>query len=505
MKRFFHFYIFFGWFIVSVSCVKAQDTLVFARWNKSEVTVNNRGGLGLTNFPAIEYPANSTKFAVRKFSFWITGKKGTDTFAVVDDVFSNKTTWAPGPMALTGSSRKHVLTSEWPGLLKVSVGDILFHKTNYKNPGYTVSNNIKQWPGSYGVNNFPSAIAAFADLNGNGIYEPENGDYPWIQGSETVYSMQSDSLQLSNIKQSQTDLDMSVQWFHVDNVDSVSDVIFFRNTLCNRGNSNYSDVRVSAVNDLYLGNPLDNYLSTRVKYHAMTGYNSSDSDDIYGKSCPVVSWGWLNTQLGSSVYIENSNDIVRGIPQKDKEYFFLSRGFWKTGKYVSYGSSGIDDTVASKFVFSANDPAFPGKTWDEGAFGNPSGRRTGLISTVGFELTAGSCIVRDGFVSIIANTKDFNKADSVIGIIRNYYNASDFTLGLKNNFTAKSGDVWPNPVSTFSMLNVPISNGYATISAASGKVVKQVYISDNQVFIDLKPGVYILKTPEFNKRFVVVQ
>ncbi|MBK8414466.1 MAG: hypothetical protein IPL22_08125 [Bacteroidetes bacterium] len=53
-----------------------------------------------------------------------------------------------------------------------------------------VPTNIADWLVS--IHLFSRVLAPFADFNSNGIYDPQNGDYPYILGDESIYSIFND-------------------------------------------------------------------------------------------------------------------------------------------------------------------------------------------------------------------------------------------------------------------------------------------------------------------------
>src|SRR5690606_18073642 len=73
---------------------------------------------------------------------------------------------------------------------KVSKTEIDHHKLNYSNQNYVMPWTIEYWPGN-GIASRGEAdwLAPFADLNGNGIYEPHLGEHPIIAGDQAIFFM----------------------------------------------------------------------------------------------------------------------------------------------------------------------------------------------------------------------------------------------------------------------------------------------------------------------------
>lgn len=64
------------------------------------------------------------------------------------------------------------------------------HLTNWSSSGYSIPNEILDWPANGNIYVGEAMnLAPFVDLNGNGTYEPAQGDYPEIPGDECLYAI----------------------------------------------------------------------------------------------------------------------------------------------------------------------------------------------------------------------------------------------------------------------------------------------------------------------------
>ena len=86
----------------------------------------------------------------------------------------------PGPIS---GSYDNDYKSKYVRIWKTDRGMIANHVNNYNNPEYEMPEEISTWPGNGDPENGEAAqLAPYYDKNENGIYEPNQGDYPLIRG-----------------------------------------------------------------------------------------------------------------------------------------------------------------------------------------------------------------------------------------------------------------------------------------------------------------------------------
>lgn len=472
----------------------AQDTAVKIDFSNFTIQARNNNGLGSASKMAIEYPSNSTKSAVKKMDFWVTGMSSNkDTVAVVADVFGNKSSWVQGPFAISGP-RNHVSIGEWNPFLQLSRSEIEYHKSHFKDKNYQPILGIQDWPSNYSVNGFPKVLAGFVDVNLDGFYTPNTGDYPFVPGQRQLFTLASDSAKAMFPAANATPLDLAVLWYR-DDSDSTSNTLFFRTTLCNRGVTAFDNVKISAVTDFALGDQSDNLLSTDAAHNALIGYNKQGGDAIYGLNPPAVVIGWLSRQASNTMYFENIQENVKGFPVTQSDFYQLSNSRWKTGKHLSFGSNGLDGTNFARFVYSnGTDTAYQGKDWDETP-GN-EGHRTGLISTGGWTISPGACVLADGHITIIPDDPDSAVWPSALNAVEAFYKKQDYALGfLKPQFQKEiQSAFFPNPVKQGERIYVKSSTpmNYTVFSVINSQLVWGFRSDALGTEITLPAGVYVV-------------
>lgn len=331
---------------------------------------------------------------------WITGRNSKGVRAgSVCDVFSDSSNFLPGPLELGGTAAANA--ASWNRVFVVSESEILKHKRSYKLPNYSVPASLADWPGN-GPQGFDAVLAPYADVDRNGSYNPQQGDYPFVGGTACAYTIAND-LNGAGWKQGRS---MGVEVQQMARVFAKQGqelpAVLLRYTLHNRSLEDYSGVRFTMAADFCIGSSADDYLTTDVAHHALVAYNGSDSDALFGKTAPACAMMFLNKPAGATMYFESSSDAVKGKPLKLEDYFNLARGSWKTGKPLAFGNAGLDGNTTAHFIYSnGTDPQFPGK-WNEWEAANFPGRRTGLISTDSFNLPAGTSVMIEVVVSALA-------------------------------------------------------------------------------------------------------
>jgi hypothetical protein len=102
--------------------------------------------------------------------------------------------WRSGPVADNTSYGTSAYVSTYgQSIWKVTRQEVNDHIAQFQQSGYSPVSAIADWPGngntSLGV---ASQLAPFVDQDGDGLYEPLDGDYPDFPGDQVVYVIQND-------------------------------------------------------------------------------------------------------------------------------------------------------------------------------------------------------------------------------------------------------------------------------------------------------------------------
>ena len=107
--------------------------------------------------------------------------------------------------------------------------------------------SIKDWPASHGESNINAYLAPFIDYNGNGKYDPENGDYPSFMGDDAAYFIAND-LYGENVLPQSNKLGIEIQGllYSFSNRE-VENVVYARYYVINRSDRSYAAVLLRTV------------------------------------------------------------------------------------------------------------------------------------------------------------------------------------------------------------------------------------------------------------------
>jgi len=367
--------------------ISAQDTARIADAGLA-LQVRSDGLLSSAGNPAITFKG---KPLLQRLGLWITtGSNPSQAVVAVCDVFNGATDFRPGPTGLSGGAPGDSLLNDKVYVLHA--GEVKQHRADWKQPGYEPTENIRNWPAN-GAKGFASVLAPFADVNRDGLYEPEKGDYPFVPDGEIAYTIANDKAG-TNRQTVSAALGAEVQqmvWIPEQQADTGLGLLaYLRYVVHNRSQEDWHGVALSVAADFAVGDGNDDYLLTDVNAGAMAAYNGTASDALFGSEIPALAVYILNRQLLSGMYFENTGDAVRGKPLATEHFHHLARGRWKTGRNLVFGRAGLDGSIITSYVYSnGTDPANTG-VWHEGDAGNFPGRRTGLISADTFSLPAGA-------------------------------------------------------------------------------------------------------------------
>ncbi len=295
---------------------------------------------------------------------------------------------------------------------------------------------INQWPGkknpgakgstgsSLGLNSGVYATrdyAPFKDLNNNGIYEPDQGEYPDITGDQYIWWVFNDA---GNVKlQSNTaaiGVEVQTSAFAYSTQDFLNDATFGQYRVINYGTLTIDSTYIAVWDDCDLGYYLDDFIGCDTSRGLGIQYNGTNDDggsgghpvNSYGLNPPQVgmdffqgpvrivhrSGGLPDTleQLGMTNFTYYNNDASTiGNPSNGNQIYNYMTGSIKDGTRFSNDfmgpgiqSKGYGAGPASNFVFTG-DPG-KGNEWAECTCNNSPGDRRFIFSSGPFQLFPGA-------------------------------------------------------------------------------------------------------------------
>jgi len=419
---------------------------------------------------------------------------------------------------------------------------------------YTPTPDIVNWP-AHGTGNKAKNLAPFVDVNGDGIYNWQQGDYPKIKGDQTLYFIFNDIL---GNHQESGGLPLGVEIHCMAYAYGCPNVINGRNELAyttfydykiyNRSNNNYHDMYVSHWSDADLGNYVDDYISSSVHDNLGFIYNS-DADDQNGSGAagyelfpPACGRTILKGPLATSGdLIDNDNDsiidepgercllnvfdyynnnigsfpIATTNPSSPYHIHNYMRGYWKDNTSFTCGGTAYGGTTPTKFVYPwmnyQNNPCTT--NWTELSAGNLPGDRRYIVSSGPFNLPSKGqtefevALVWsvDSAATSNMNIASANKLIQDARKVRSFYSGAIPNCLQKINIGKKENEsinhligLYPNPAQSYLQISSDVELGKCAYSImdVTGRTIKTGHLRDlSQSTIninELNAGIYFL-------------
>lgn len=396
------------------------------------------------------YPAGGSLATFYTMSLWLGGVDGENRLHFSGERYRNKGTdfWS-GPLSRQGDSVAidSSVNLSFHRIWNVKLSEVRAHRQSYLNPGYVVPESIATWPAHGDTAAGQSRwLAPFVDVDGNGWYEPDKGDYPLIRGDQALWFILNDYR--TNKRESGNSLPLGVELhcmayvFQNQSDSAFANTVFFNYKLFNRSLNDYHGVYLGVFADFDIGDPEDDFVKCDVARGSIIGYNGYPIDGTgeipgYGDnppaqgvailSGPLISSDGIDNQLGDCdnsingsgfgdgkidnerigmsrfVYFNNGNAGYMSDPDSAVAYYNYMRGIWLDGSLVEYGGHGHYGTGAygpsCRYMYpDESDPVFFGTfceapfgpvKWTEEIAGNRPGDRRGLASMGPVDLVAG--------------------------------------------------------------------------------------------------------------------
>lgn len=372
---------------------------------KSRILNNNIYAYDFLQSSLHEIPRGSGKNTIFYGSLWIGGVSNNQIH--LSGPMNNQTlSFYSGPV----SDSIHYTTlfdSTWKKIWKVSRQDILYHVSNFWQPGYVIPNSILSWPAHGNTALGQSAnLAPFVDYNNNGVYDPQNGDYPLIRGDECIYFICNDDRRGHNVtygNKLKIEIHGMLYAYNCSESALLNDAIFLHYDIYNRSSNIYDSTYIGYFTDFDIGLHIDDYIGTHVAKGYVYGYNGNAVDGTggpnqYGSFPPAQATVFLKGAKQDADGIDNSFGIntgqsVNGFGFGDgivdnefrgldySNYIISSNNYYEMlySKNLKYA----DTDTASKFSFPGNSDSLGFGTngilmppWDEfTSNNNPFDRR----------------------------------------------------------------------------------------------------------------------------------
>lgn len=326
----------------------------------------------------------------------------------------------PGPLDAAGGATTYATSFKWAKIWKVNRTDIQAFQAL---PAHNESNTlpaILTWPGkgnTYSKGNggyslsITTDMAPFKDLNGNGIYEPLNGEYPDIKGDQALWWVFNDNGVVHNQSNDRPlGMEVHAMVYGYKRGNGIDDIIYYDYDIINRSPNTYNNFRVAVWDDVEIGYYLDDYAGFDSTHRMGIAYNSTDRDGgafgnpIVGFNYPPVTGLSMIVAPGDAggallppgSFIAYNNEGTRlGNPASSTEFNYYMRARWRDGAHLTniFNGPGIpcglQGTGAECNYLYPGDPS-DASQWSECSCVDPPGDRLFVLSSGDITFTAGT-------------------------------------------------------------------------------------------------------------------
>jgi hypothetical protein len=466
----------FYWPVIDCRAQSAYDSL----------TINNIGGrinVPGDNFydPAkfmsgFEAPIHSGKHTIFASALWIGGFENNNLKLAAMTYRQSGVDFFPGPLdTATGKTNSNTMQA-WNNLWNVKQSQI----DDFLKNG-TSSPVIKNWPGNtwpmYDIN-ASRRMAPFVDVNKNGVYEPDRGDYPDIKGDQMIWWTFNDAGGThEETKGDPLGIEVKASAYAFNTtIEVLNNTIFMDYKITNRSKDTLKKTMIGIWTDFDIGYPYDDYIGCSPENNAYFGYNGTAYDPDYKNNTPVQSVIFLKDKMTHFLAYNNTANTTDGNPgypnTSPLDYYNYLSGIWKNGQFMTHDSQRVN------YMYDG-DIIEPSAGWTEYNSGNKPGDRRGIGAVGPVTIPPGETFDLP-FAYVFAqktggNTNDnFNLSKQYWDDIRLFY--WNYLEGIENSVKpAGNIMVYPNPAHDQVTIRMPgIAVDKILMIDNTGRTVKQV-------------------------------
>lgn len=510
---------------------QAYDDYDFLDINNVKIPIFSRGDLfrsGLNGSYKAQIPKNTNTNTIFVQDVWFGGKDQYQELRIAGQGHLkngiSEIDFAIGPVS-TSTTPEHA--SKYNHVWKISKSEIEQHIANFNSPGYHIPDDILTWP-AHGDTEHGEAshLAPFVDVNNNGTYEPQLGDYPKIRGDQALFVIFNDARHEHNSSHGQkifAEVHVMLYGYNAPYNDFLDNSFFVHYEFYNRSSNYYfNDFYISQFLDFDLGFYFDDYIGTHVTKNIAYVYNGDHIDESsygnfgYGENPPAFGWVLLNQNYTSTMAHRYDPANKTGLPQTAAEMHLANQGLFKDGTPMYHGyPDGYIGTETTKFIYSgSSDPNFS-ENWTEITDGNSPTARQMLASTTVHDFGPGDKFCLD-YAGVFSrdNTSDiqyqlehlFSDVDGVQSVYNfENFDCTEHLLTVQTNEHKALNIEFNNQELTITRLNKTNKTYAFQLVNTLGQIVSKATLEPNADFKTinlhhLTPGVYFI--PQYNFKFV---
>jgi hypothetical protein len=443
-----------------------------------------------------EIPAGDDNHAMYTMTFWTSAIESDSTVHLGCNFYPGTYDLYPGPVSDNYFS-SYYATNFGSAIWKITRDQVNYHVSNFTAVGYVPDPAIANWPGNGNLAEGVAAqLAPYVDVDGDQVYNPINGDFPYFQGQQAVYVILNDDAGThNNTGGVAMGIEIHAMFYQFTSADpDKNNTTFLNTTIYNRRDTSYSNFIFGLSLDPDLGFATDDLIGSDSARSIAYVYNGVNSDPGgsgqpgYGPNPPAFGAKFLNAEAGC-VMTPNLGPS----PTTPLSYYTWMQG------------ADMNDVPllpnSTRFAYNGN--PFTGIGWSEVSEGNPPGDRRTYLGAKGAPLASGSSLCYDiAFVFARENVTMYENVEKLMicaDNIQNYYDSgmqpcSQIFLetGIYENNNAM---IYPNPTTGIITIQGEVGSTL-TVFDLSGRCaapIQQIGESGIATIEIAESGIYLVK------------
>jgi hypothetical protein len=386
---------------------------------------------------------------------------------------------------------------------KITRDQINYHVANYTAVGYVPDPSIAEWPGNGNTaDGIAAQLAPYVDANGDQIYNPLDGDYPYFQGDMAVYIIMNDEAgPHMNTGGTAFGVEVHALFYQYESTDTeINNTTFLNAKVFNRRDTNYVDFRFGLFMDTDIGMASDDYIGSDSIRSLAYGYNGSATDPGsgsqpgYGTNPPAFGAKMLNEDAGAITYFILGSGYM-GDPANAISFFYYMQALWGNGSQMMNG------TTPTNFAYSGN--PFLGTGWNEFSEGNAASDRRIIISSEGHDLNSDEAVCFD--FAFVFNQEAGHPLENVNELlftadhVQDFYNTTIFPcneifLETVDHNAPLELSIFPNPSNGNFRIQISKPASISIYSITGDLVMQEFELTESRdLNLNLESGIYFVR------------
>jgi len=334
---------------------------------------------------AFIYPKKRGVSALRSGTFWVAGTDSENNLKASHETYmfgiTHKRSWFAGP------NDPNTNCEVWDRMFDLSKMNLDVFKADLAdgkidNP---IPLSILGWPGNgnphfatihgFEIPTSNYGYAAFEDVDGDKIYDPEKGDFPINNGADySSWSVRNDFFSKATIPPVGVEIQLTSNTFN-NQGEALDNSIIYEVKLINKSGGRLTNMGFTiwvfpelgcGEDDFFGCSPDDNlvYIYNRDSLDGWPSGTCGLSKTTYGYDIPLIGIKVLKPFRGSNDSEVNLSSFIYHntafdpptqtyIPRNDAdEIFNLMSGLWTDGSPLTKGGSGVGGNIPTNYVFS---------------------------------------------------------------------------------------------------------------------------------------------------------